>query len=106
MRISRRQRRNHRTVEKSGGVKLRLVVRRRRHGGELFRSGEEETKKYEHPGGTAEEHVPSAPQETAHEAKAFLMKQVGCGGFKTKEIHFAFKEGRKKSVGASENFNN
>lgn len=33
MRISRRQQRNHRTVGKSGGVKLRLVVRRRGGGG-------------------------------------------------------------------------
>lgn len=45
MRISRRQQRNHRTVERSGGVKLRLVVRGRGGGGELFQSGEEETEK-------------------------------------------------------------
>lgn len=67
-------------------------MRRRGGRGELFRSGGEETKKCEHPGGTADEHVPSAPQETTHEPKAYLMKQVGCGGFEPEVILFAFKQ--------------
>lgn len=41
MRISRRQQRNHRTLEKR---ELRVVARRG-GGGELFQSGGEETKK-------------------------------------------------------------
>lgn len=34
------------------------------------------------------------------------MKQVGRGGFEPEVILFAFKEGSKKSVCASEHFNN
>lgn len=47
-----------------------------------------------------------APQEATHGPKAFLMKQVGCGGFEPEVMLFAFKEGREKSVCASEHFNN